>query len=103
MVLWNWLMPSIFGLGEVTYWQAFGLSLLAKLLLCGFGKHFMGGPGARRWQGRHWHDHAKYKDSCKGWRFDDVYEEWWEKEGSERFKDFMNKRKDDEEKPEEPQ
>ncbi len=30
--LWNWLMPDIFGLRQISYWQAFGLLLLAKLL-----------------------------------------------------------------------
>ncbi len=34
--LWNWLMPDIFGLRQVTYWQAFGLLLLTRLLLGGF-------------------------------------------------------------------
>jgi len=38
MILWNWLMPIIFGLPEITYWQAWGLFLLSKLLL-GTGKH----------------------------------------------------------------
>ena len=32
MLLWNWLMPTIFGLGVITYWQAWGLVLLAHLL-----------------------------------------------------------------------
>ena len=32
MVLWNWLMPSIFNLPEITFWQACGLQLLATLL-----------------------------------------------------------------------
>ena len=36
-VLWNWLMPEIFGLGTITYWQGIGLYLLGKLLF-GFGK-----------------------------------------------------------------
>jgi len=36
-VLWNWLMPSIFGLGKITFWQAFGIVLLAKLLFGSFG------------------------------------------------------------------
>ena len=36
MVLWNWLMPTIFGLITLTYWQAGGLLLLSKLLLSGF-------------------------------------------------------------------
>jgi hypothetical protein len=33
MWLWNWLMPGIFGLPPITYWQAWGLLLLAHLLL----------------------------------------------------------------------
>ena len=32
MVLWNWLMPTIFGLSEITFWQACGLQLLATIL-----------------------------------------------------------------------
>ncbi len=30
--LWNWLLPSIFGATTITYWQAWGISLLASLL-----------------------------------------------------------------------
>jgi len=32
MLLWNWLMPEIFGLGRISYLQAFGLITLANLL-----------------------------------------------------------------------
>jgi len=32
MVLWNWIMPLIFDLPEITFWQACGLQLLATLL-----------------------------------------------------------------------
>lgn len=32
MVLWNWLMPTIFGLPEITFWQACGVQLIATLL-----------------------------------------------------------------------
>ncbi len=31
-LLWNWLMPVIFGLPEVSIAQAFGLMLLASIL-----------------------------------------------------------------------
>jgi len=41
-VLWNWVMPPIFGLKTITFWQGFGILLLAKLLFGGFG------PGHRR-------------------------------------------------------
>ena len=32
MLLWNWLMPEIFGLPEITFWQAIGLNLLSTIL-----------------------------------------------------------------------
>ena len=32
-LLWNGLMPSIFALGEITYWQGVGISILAYLLI----------------------------------------------------------------------
>ena len=32
MLLWNWLMPEIFGLTELTYWKAGGLLLLSSIL-----------------------------------------------------------------------
>ena len=32
MLLWNWLMPSIFGLKTITYWQGWGLIVLCYIL-----------------------------------------------------------------------
>jgi hypothetical protein len=32
MLLWNWLMPEIFGLSEITFWQAIGLNILCTIL-----------------------------------------------------------------------
>ena len=32
MWLWNWLMPSIFGLTKISFLQALGLSLLGNML-----------------------------------------------------------------------
>lgn len=32
MWLWNWLMPVIFGLTEITFWQALGINILAGIL-----------------------------------------------------------------------
>jgi hypothetical protein len=31
MWLWNWLMPTIFYLDEITFWQALGLNALATI------------------------------------------------------------------------
>ena len=33
MLLWNWLMPVIFGLPLIGFWQAFGLMFLSRLVL----------------------------------------------------------------------
>ena len=32
MLLWNWLMPVIFGLTKIGFWQAVGLVTLSSLL-----------------------------------------------------------------------
>jgi len=36
MWLWNWLMPDIFGLPQVTFWKAWGLVVLAHILFKSF-------------------------------------------------------------------
>jgi hypothetical protein len=33
MWLWNWLMPGIFNLPEITFWQALGLNALSTILI----------------------------------------------------------------------
>ena len=47
MLLWNWLMPDIFGLPTVTLWQALGLLVLARLFFSGMGR-FRGAGMMRR-------------------------------------------------------
>jgi hypothetical protein len=37
MLLWNWLLPPMFGLPEITVWQGFGLLALCRILFGGFG------------------------------------------------------------------
>ena len=54
MLLWNALMPDIFRLPPINYWQALGLLVLAKILFSGF---FRGGPGG-------------------GWRRDAIRDKW---------------------------
>jgi hypothetical protein len=70
MTLWNWLMPSIFGLHTITYWQAYGLLILSKIL---FGGLRGGGPGRR-----HCHDHKDWRERLSG-RWDSMTPEEREK------------------------
>jgi hypothetical protein len=54
MALWNWLMPALFGLSPVTFWQAFGLLALCRILFGGLGLHSSAGPGMRRRMHERW-------------------------------------------------
>jgi len=40
-LLWNWLLPPLFGWREITFWQGFGLLVLCRILFGGFGRHGM--------------------------------------------------------------
>ena len=31
-LLWNWLMPIVFNLPTITFWQAMGLNIMASIL-----------------------------------------------------------------------
>ena len=37
--LWNALMPAIFGLRAITFWQALGILALSRILFGGFAGH----------------------------------------------------------------
>ena len=45
MRLWNWLLPSLFGLRQIGFWQALGILALCRILFGGFGGH--GSPRSR--------------------------------------------------------
>ena len=56
MLLWNWLMPPIFGLVTITFWQAWGLVILSHILFKAGKNHHPGmdhhGPpfGPHKWK-----------------------------------------------------
>jgi hypothetical protein len=47
MRLWNWLLPTLFGWREITFWQALGLLLLCRILFGGFGGRGFGRSSIR--------------------------------------------------------
>lgn len=49
MWLWNWLMPEIFGLPTITFWQAWGLVVLSHILFKSF-PHNEGHHHDERWK-----------------------------------------------------
>jgi hypothetical protein len=87
MILWNWLMPAIFSLGVITYWQAFGIVILAKLILGGMGGPRHGGHRRNPWKGNPWEGpHGRRRED---WRH---YREFWETEGHDAFERFVQKK-----------
>jgi len=71
MWLWNWLMPAVFGLRAISFWQAFGLLILSKILLTGFH----GRPGfdrdwrmrfIRRWDQMTPEERDKFRAGLRG-------------------------------------
>jgi|TARA_R110000737_G_scaffold53512_1_gene75149 hypothetical protein len=90
MWLWNALMPEIFGLPMISYWQGIGLFILAKIL-CGVG----GGGGSKgksshRKQGK-CSDKEKKNDFSK-WK---LYDKFWEEEGDAAYQDFIKRKNGD--------
>lgn len=84
MWLWNWLMPMIFGLPTLNYWQAVGVFILSKILLGGCGG--FGGKDKK----------ASKKSKCnhnnKGefskWKH---YDNFWKEEGNEAYEAYLNR------------
>ena len=83
-LLWNWLMPSLFRLPVITFWQAFGLLALARILFggSGIGGRGMGGTRYRRRMAENWEkmtpeQREKYGRTCYG---------RWMREASEEVK-----------------
>jgi hypothetical protein len=73
MWLWNWLMPEVFSLGIVTFWQAAGLLVLSKILFSGTD------------HGHHWHSDRRKKY----WRT--RFEEKWKGIPEEKKDEFIQK------------
>ncbi len=100
MLLWNWLMPSIFGLHTITYLQAFGITIFAKLLFSGFhGRPPHPGRMHNRmhqmW--RHGPMCEEDEDTCSppghhfthgDWRF---YRDFWKEQGAAAFEEYLRR------------
>lgn len=91
--LWNWLMPTLFNLPKVTYWQAFGIVILAKILFSGFGKNTHK-PGRKKEYFNEIHrEIAKHIGlECKEeWKY---YHDFWKDEGKAAFNEYLKRVKE---------
>ncbi len=83
MSLWNWLMPDIFGLTTITYWQAVGLFILAKIIFGGFG----GSNDSSKCDSKSSNNKSKKKDFSK-WK---QYDTFWKEEGEAAYQKYVDK------------
>ena len=67
--LWNWLLPSLFGVPQITFWQALGLLALCRILFGGFGMH---SPRRRgRWDYMTPEQRERFREGMRGrWHAD---------------------------------
>lgn len=88
MWLWNWLMPEIFGLPTLAYWQAVGLLVLAKMLFGGLGQGYSSKNNRKSPKGFQ----NKFKQRCNGnvskWQH---YDKFWEEEGEKAYEEFIER------------
>ena len=52
--LWNWLLPSLFGFHQITFWQALGILALCRILFGSSGWHGSGRSKLRRRMAERW-------------------------------------------------
>lgn len=104
MLLWNWLMPALFGLKEITYWQGFGLVILVKLLFGAVGSHREAhghhakqpkaheGPGQwfEKWCSEGEESGWKPAGSHENWHY---YADYWHTEGKAAFEKYLEQMK----------
>lgn len=94
-LLWNWLMPAIFGLGEISYWQAFGLVILAKLLFGSLGHRHKDSSDRFHKKFADWRGdfraEKKEDEMMEGWKH---YKQYWQEEGKAAFEDYLRRMKD---------
>jgi hypothetical protein len=90
-LLWNWLMPELFGIKEISYWQGIGIFILARLIFGSFGSNSnssKSGNDKKKQKGCHNEDEETKEKSNSTRKYDD----WWEKEGKKAFDDFVDKK-----------
>ena len=103
MWLWNWLMPKLFGLPVIGFWEGLGLFLLAKILF-GFSSSSSGeGDKKHHHHGKRHHHHFHGEGEKRDWRDWEYYDDWWEADVKTAFHAYAERMKKEPEKEPEKQ
>ncbi len=104
-LLWNWLMPGIFKLREITYWEGLGILALSSIL---FGR--LGGGSSddkkkdkknctpirdeirrefeKEFNKEYEKEYGKKAENAANAEYEQMYEKWWEAEGKDSFEKY---------------
>lgn len=95
MWLWNWLMPTLFTLPVITFWQAVGLVILLRLLVGSFKGHDQHHSSHRT--PFHEHPYPSFFKKIKHNKTDkwQHYDAFWENEGKQAFDRFVLQKEHD--------
>lgn len=88
--LWNYLMPGLFGLSQITYFQAFAMVVLTKLLFGALGSHPPRHPEHPHPPFMRWHDRFGCHDHAP-WDNREHFRRYWDEEGKEAFEAYIKK------------
>ena len=106
MWLWNWLMPMIFNLPTLNYWQSVGVLALASILFGRLGGH----SGESKSEKKKKHtpirdsikeeikkefekEYGKHTDNNDNEGYDEMYDKWWDEQGEHLFEEYMAAKK----------
>ena len=69
-LLWNWLLPPLFGWRQITFWQGVGLLALCRILFGGFGGRGFSRTSVRRriaerWEGMTPEEREKFRQAMR--------------------------------------
>ena len=70
-LLWNWLLPPLFGWRQLTFWQALGMLALCRILFGGFGMHGSTRSNVRRrmvarWESMTPEERERFREGMRG-------------------------------------
>ena len=106
-LLWNWLMPRLFELPVITYWESLGILALSSIL---FGR--LGGGSSddkkkekkgknkikeeikREFVKEFEKEYGKKAENETNAEYEAAYEKWWDAEGKSSFKNYSENQND---------
>lgn len=114
MTLWNWVMPAVFGINEITFLQGFALIILSKILLGGVEANKGDSASSNRTYTRYGpvtvkrnieeNTEASVVEEQQSLdtrevlleteTADELYEKWWSEEGEAYFDEYLTQNQD---------